>query len=1268
MVSSKYSNSQSRQNISAKGALRGALLLIFLLLVVDPCCAIHRDTLGVGGRNFFVQNLGQWDAPILFKSRMHGAVLYAESNRLTVTLSSPKADIDGLEHPHMPSRYHAYQVNFVGSNTYVQVEGRDIDTLDGYDNYYYGRSPSKWFTRLPHYRTLYYHNLYAGIDMDVLTAQHALKTNYYVSPGASPSDIVMRYDGVDKIYLSGYNLIIRTSVGEVVEISPYAYQESDTGRVDITARYQVSNNEVRFRIANYDTTRPLVIDPVLHFSTYTGSPADNWGTTATYDAYNNTYTAGLVFGQGQYPTSPGAFDTHHNGNADVGIFKFDSSGSRRYFATYLGGEFADMPHSMFVNAFNELVVFGTTGSSDFPVTSGAFDTTFNGGSRIHYDGSSDIYFPNGSDIFVCRFSADGTQLLASTYVGGTQNDGLNYRDNFSAQQIMCGNDSLYYNYGDGSRGELITDDANNIYVGSTTFSDDFPVTPGCIQQYAAAGQKGVIFKLDYHLQHLLWSTYIGGSNADAVYSIDVDTSYNVLVCGGTSSHNFPVTLGSYQTHYGGGSADGFIAKISYNGDSLLASTFFGSSEYDQAYFVRTAQNNHVYIYGQTKAPDSTMIFNAEYNVPGAGMLIAHFAPNLDQLVWSTVFGTPQGHPNLSPSAFATDVCNRIYAAGWGRDMVHSCVGDWNISGTTGMQVTADAIQSTTDGEDFYIISLNQDASAIEFATFFGELHDDDYGYYHGRDHVDGGTSRFDKFSTLYQSVCASCGGSDQFPTTAGVWSNTNPSTNCNNAVFRLNVHNDYALAQCLQPHVGCYPPYTVRFENTSRGTSYEWDFGDGTTSTEHSPEHTFTQSGTFRVRLVAHLENGCRSHDTAYLNVRILDPSGNRNHAQATCDLSPVNIGIQPLPGCTYHWLTPGVSDSTIANPYVTTSGTYILLITTADSCTELDTFNVEFIRILDNLEVHSPTCPDGTNGYALAQVRPDSEDDAIYIWDGDTNHTSFPNLLPNLLPGGRHTLRIISRGCVFDTTFVVPNAPRLEYEVEMNDVLCGDDCDGWIRLQYHYPNSNHVYDTILQNLCEGEYTIHFSDTLGCPYATSATIIRDTALRHLRIWADDSAFFLTQSVKLHVTDVPGARYRWNNTCDEELPSNSTVVVTPTDTISVYDCLVTDTLGCTWHGSIMLRCSEVVCDRPNIFIPNAFSPNGDGVNDKLCCRGRFIIDFNLAIYSRWGEKVFETNDINDCWDGRYNGQWCVPGVYTYYCRVKCEAGFQNTIKGDITLIR
>lgn len=1244
----------------------GTLFLLMLLVLAMPATqARQRDTLGVGERTYFVENRGQWNERVCLQAQMHNAALFAECNSITIALRQPVVLAKHRHHEASP-RMHAYRMTFVGSSD-VRPTGADIDVTGGYDNYYLSADPRQWATKLPHYSNVYYRELYPGIDMQISAAEHAVKYYFLVSPQGDPSQIVMRYEGQDGLSVRDGNLVIRTSVGDIVDLKPYVYQLADEGEREILSSYKVHGKEVRIELGNYDKTRPLVIDPVLHFSTYTGSTADNWGTTASFDSYKNAYTAGLVFGIG-YPVSLGAYDMTNNGNADIGIFKFDTTGTQRLYATYLGGSNADMPHSMYVNALDELVIFGTTGSADFPVTEGAYEVRFSGGTPLQYEGSSTINFPNGSDIFVSRFSSDGTALMASTYVGGSSNDGLNYRpyyNNMPGGVFICmsGNDSLYFNYGDGARGELITDDLNNVYVGSTTFSYDFPVTGGCVQRINRGRQEGVAFKLDYNLRNLIWSTYLGGSGDDAIYSIDVDSSYNLLVCGGTNSHNFLTTAGAFQTTYGGGNADGFVSKISKNGDRLMSSTFFGSQAYDQIYFVRSGRHDEVFVFGQTKASGSTMVYNARYNTPNSGMLLARFSSDLTRRIWSTVFGTGNGRPNLSPTAFAADICNRIYAAGWGRDFVgYNGVG-WQTLGTWGMETTPDAYQSDTDGQDFYIMSLSADASQLEYATFFGEQHGTESTG--GADHVDGGTSRFDKLATLYQSVCASCGSTNAFPTTPGAWSDSNQSINCNNALFRFNVHDDFPVADFAAPPVGC-APYTVSFHNQGRGASYHWDFGDGATSTETNPTHTFVAAGTYRVRLIASLPTGCRVSDTAYATVHILNNQGRRINAQLSCDGESVQIGLAPMAGCDYTWIRGEVSDSSVANPYVSSDGEYVLLISSADgACRERDTFSVQFISLLDSIAVTPPTCPGGSNGRAVALNHAHLSDSAFFVWDGDTLAVPFLTGLSG--DGSRHTLVVEDHGCRVERTFGVNDPPLLQISKQADQMLCGDSCTGSIRLEYGYEGFP-VGDTLVENLCEGSYVVRVSDTAGCPYYDTTEVVRDRQLEGMDVWADDTLIFLDETTTLHATVLSGATYHWTPESTLDNPLSHSPKATPEDTLSLYDVVVTDDAGCSWNGSVAIHCTEVVCGRPNIFIPNVFSPTAAYPNDKLRFRGHFVVEFYFALFSRWGEKVFETSDINASWDGRYRGNLCLPGVYTYTCKITCEAGKSTQLKGDITLVR
>ncbi len=1090
--------------------------LLFIILITLSTSQIYarseRDTLGFGVPVSFTENLGQWDTRVRYAAQLHDAALFLEDDGITVALRSH------LPHPTPETKataYHAYKMHFGGSTGATpEGEGR----LEGYSNYYLGSNPARWRSGVGTYSVVRYRDVWPGIDIEIYSASSALKYNIIVHPGGDPSQVAIEYEGTDGVSIgSTGNMLVRTSVRHVVESKPYVYQEYGAGEQnEVKSRWRVERTKEGLYRATVDVgscnrDRDLVIDPVLIFSTYTGSTADNWGTTAAYDSHKNVYTAGLVFEMG-YPTTLGALDTTFNGTCDVGIFKFDSTGTNRLYATFLGGNKADMPHSLFVNAFDELMVFGTTGSGNFPVTAGAYQTSHAGGTLINYENSSTIGFPNGSDIFVSRLSADGTQLQASTFVGGSGNDGLNYRQRYnnSYSIIMQGNDSLYYNYGDGARGEIITDQLNNVYVGSTTFSHDFPTTAGSVQPNWSAGQDGVVFKLDHNLRNMLWSTYLGGYGDDAVYSIDVDSAYNLLVCGGTSSFNFPTTDSTLQTTYGGGSADGFVSKISYDGHRLMASSYLGARFYDQLYFVRVGRHDEVFVFGQTKATGATMIYNAGYSVYGSGMLLARLSPDLVEKRWSTVFGTT-GRVNLSPTAFAADICNRVYAAGWGRDFVGYNNVQWYTAGTHGMETTPDAYQDSTDGQDFYIISLDASASSLEYATFFGELHQGS-GTYGGGDHVDGGTSRFDRMGTLYQSVCASCGGTNRFPTTAGAWSDSNHASNCNNALFRFNVTDDFPVADFVSPEVGC-APYTVQFVNTGRGTAYQWDFGDGSTSTASNPTHTYTAGGLYTITLIAMMPGGCSEADTMRRTVQVLGEGGQRQVTHIACNGSLVQIGPEPQLGASYSWLQGEVSDPTVANPWVSDSGAYILRIT-GNGCSQTDTFTVHSISLVQQWQLSAISCRDSADGQAMFVLNNGIEPDSLTysITPSAPAHTTLgaqPAIVFDSLSDGTYHVSISGYGCQYEQDISLPNPERPYYEKEVSPALCDDSCTGWIHITYNFSAIPEIQplDTIIENLCEGTYTTHLV-SLGCPLDDTTTIVRNHSLDGLRAWADSYEIYL----------------------------------------------------------------------------------------------------------------------------------------------------------------
>ncbi len=894
----------------------------------------------MGEKPGFIENLGQWTEKFYYKAELGGnGALFIEQDGFTFNLTT-----EG-EEPHQHSgctgkrdhhhiKGHAYKMAFSGAD-FSQSEGRDPG--DDYLNYFLGREPDRWKTRVKKYATVFFSNIYPFTDLHLYHSERGIKYDLILRPGADPEKIRIQYEGLDGMHTENGNLILQTSIGPVTELKPIAfYDDADSSL--LSCRFTVEGRQIGFAFDDRpESGRTLVIDPQLIFSTYSGSTADNWGFTGTYDGIGNSYSGGIVDGTG-YPVSLGAYQQNHAGSWDIGIIKYNPSGTQRLFATYLGGQYSDIPHSMMVNAFDELVVFGTTGSPNFPVSADAFGTSFNGGSPLNYAG---IIFPQGTDIFLTTLSADGSHLVASTYMGGSANDGLNFRQRYWSF-AQSGNDSLYYNYGDGARGEIITDGQNNVYVGSSTFSTDFPTSANAIQPQNAGKQDGIVFKMDRTLSNLIWSTYYGGSQDDAIYSVDIDQYSDFYFCGGSLSPDLPVSPGAFQTSYQGGSADGFAGRMASDGTVLKNATYFGSTAYDQAYFIRTDKKNSMYLFGQTRAPGSTMIYNAPYHIPNSGQFVAKLNYGMNTRLWSTTIGTGDGKPNISPTAFMVDICGRLYISGWGRIFGNSFINGvfypWgSVFGTVGMPVTPDALQTNTDGQDFYVAVIGTDACGLEYATFFGET------YYpgcsgSGRDHVDGGTSRFDPMGNIVQSVCASCGGCQQFPThpKPSAWSNANHSTNCNNALFKISLKSDFALANFATPAGGC-APLTVQFENRSRGNSFLWNFGDPgsgatNTSTLPDPVHTYHQAGLYPVELISYLPGSCNGSDTIVRYLLVGSDTTQRLDTFGICLGGSVQIGLIPTPDTTvsYLWWPAGsLSNPLVSNPFAFpgSSTTYFCLV-----------------------------------------------------------------------------------------------------------------------------------------------------------------------------------------------------------------------------------------------------------------------------------------------------------------------------------------------------
>lgn len=902
----------------------------------------------------FIENKGQWNSHILFKAAVRDGNLFLEKNAFTWYFSNA-AQLLHSDHSLSPTsanlKTHAFKIFFENSNAEVRIAG--TATRTEYYNYYLGNNPSAWQSRVSAYNSVIYMNLYDGIDLEVYSRNGNLKYDFIIHPGADPGQIKIRYAGLDSVKLHSTQLFLYNSVNTLVEQTPYCYVRNGKTAQQIPCAYLVAGNTVQFQLQEvYDRSQTIVIDPTtLIFSSYSGSTADNWGYSATYDSEGNLYGAGIVFDAG-YPVTIGAFEEDFQGGfsffpCDVAISKFSPTGSDLIYSTYLGGTANELPHSLVVDTTNALIAFGTTGSDDFPVTVTAYDNTFNGGynDTVTYV----IYFPLGVDAFITKFNADGTALIGSTYLGGSGNDGQN-------------GGSTAFNYGDHARGEVVVDADNNCFLASSTTSDDLPVTAGAFQPSKAGGQDGFAAKFNADLTELIWCSYLGGSLDDGAYSMKPANDGTLLISGGTASTDFPTSPGALQTGYGGGTTDGFVMRLAADGTEMVNATYIGTAGYDQVFLLDKDSENNVYVVGQTSG--DFPVTEGVYANPGSSQFITKLDTGLSAILFSTVFGSGSSVVNISPTAFLVDECEQLYVSGWG-GTVNS--GFNPLTGNVmDMPLTGDAYDATTNGSDFYFIVLGNEADELIYATYFGSPN--------AADHVDGGTSRFDKKGIVYQAVCAGCGGFDDFPTTEGVWSNANNSINCNLGVFKFefNFSGPTATASAV-PSSGC-SPFTVTFTNSStHAENYQWDFGDGNTGTEAEPAHLYETPGTYTVSLIASDPDACIPNDTAYLEVTVYDlPEAGFIFSPDTISVfGQANFADQSSGAQSWFWTFGDGTTSTLQNPthIFPAAGTFTVCqtVTNANGCKDSICKQIEVleISILDIPNAFSPN-GDGINDIFL--------------------------------------------------------------------------------------------------------------------------------------------------------------------------------------------------------------------------------------------------------------------------------------------------------------
>jgi gliding motility-associated-like protein len=830
------------------------------------------------------------------------------------------------------------------------------------------------------------------------------------------------------------------------------------------------------------------------------------------------------------------------------------------------------------------------------------------------------------DIVITKLSVGGNTLIGSKKVGGTSNDGVNINTTRTFG-------SLQRNYGDDGRSEVNLDGAGNVYVASCTESTNFPVTAGAFQGSNRGLQDGIVLKFDPSLSALSFASYLGGNGNDAAYVLSVHPSGNIYVAGGTESTNLLGNTAGTVGPSNNGGVDGFVSIINNTGTAINATTYIGTSGADQVFGVQFDVNGFPYVMGQTTG--NWVPINATYSNAGGKQFIGKLQPNLSSYVYTTMFGTGASTPNISPVAFLVDRCENVYISGWGGPGFGT---GFTSAGTSGLPVTPDAFKSTTDGRDFYFFVLKKDAASQLFGSFFGESNTANGG----NDHVDGGTSRFDRNGVIYQAVCANCGINNihpNFPTTPGTWSPTNPASTgaeCNLGLIKIAMNLagvgagvQSAINGAPRDTAGCLP-LTVDFTDTiANGVSYEWYFSyvpgnppDLTTAIP-SASHTYTVAGTYRVMLVAIDPATCNIRDSSFMNIKVGDLKAN---------LAMQANKVGPCNSFTYQFDNLSTTDP--SRPFQDTSFVW--------------NFGDGSPRVVGGLASINHTFP-GPGNYT------------VWLVLKDTSYCNNPDSIKLDLGVAENV----------DAQFNTPAFGCVPYTPVLDNTSIAGQTWLWYFGDGPPSTTSTAFEPTHQYTATGTYTI----TL-IAYNPNTCNKTDTARFTIQVLDKPVALFdfapLTPVPNSPVTfnnlSSPDAvRFRWKFGDGDSLLTTSRLPVqhqyNATGTFNVcltaYNAANCDSTYCLPVRAIII---------PVVDVPNAFTPLTNDANSVVYVRGFGIAKMQFIIWNRWGQKVFETNNRFQGWDGKLKGVVQPMDVYAYTLSVEFSDGQKTTKKGDITLIR
>jgi Beta-propeller repeat len=534
----------------------------------------------------FEPNRGQSDPRVKFVARSQGLTLF-----LTAT--------DAV----LVTREASLKMRVLGANPDAVAQG--LDELPGRIHSLIGRDPRKWRADARAYARVLYRAIYPGIDLAYYgTRQQGLEYDFVVAPGADPRAIRLGFEGAERIELSPEgDLLLQVGAASLRFGKPVVYQRIEGARREIEGEWMRDGATVGFRVASYDATAALVVDPIVSLAAYLGGSASDQAFAVAVDPGGSVYVTGNTTSP-DFPTTPGSFATFQ-GSIDAFVVKLSHDLSTTIYSTYLGGTTGDdAGRGIAVDSAGSAYVTGFTNSTDFPTTAGAFQPVPGGGM------CSGVAC---NDAFVVKLDPTGATLVYGTYLGGSGSD------------VGLG---------------IAVDGGGNAHVTGGTFSTNFPTTASAVQPAATAGgsREAFVTKLNPSGTGHVYSTFLGGTGDDVGNSIGLSGSGLAFVTGSTASAAFPVIAGSLQTVFGGpaGGTDAFVTALSTSG-ALVYSTFLGGSASDEGLSITVDTGGNAYVTGATSSDNfpatgaftftsTTQAFLTELNPTGAALVVSRAVP------------------------------------------------------------------------------------------------------------------------------------------------------------------------------------------------------------------------------------------------------------------------------------------------------------------------------------------------------------------------------------------------------------------------------------------------------------------------------------------------------------------------------------------------------------------------------------------------------------------------------------------------------------------